>query len=207
MELRRRDLLYKCMAIGLVKLGVGLSPAAAVEAWIRSEKMARAATPIDQLGPFYKKGAPNTAVLRAASDPGLPLAVAGAVYNTRGEALPGAKIEIWQTNHHGHYDLSGYRYRAVLVAGAKGLYDFQSVIPGHYPARTCQHIHFLVSAPGYKPLVTQMYFGSDPVFKGDPAKNPNDDCPSIELVRPILLTDQLDTMTASATFEFVVEAL
>lgn len=207
MELSRRDLLYKCMAIGVVKLGVGLSPLSAVEAWIRSEKVARAATPIDQLGPFYKRGAPNTAVLRAAGDPGLPLAVAGAVYNTRGEALPGAKIEIWQTNHMGHYDLSGYRYRATLVAGAKGLYDFQSVIPGHYPARTCQHIHFLVSAPGYKPLVTQMYFGSDPVFKGDPVKNPNDDCPSVELVRPVLLTDQPDTMTASATFELVVEAL
>jgi hypothetical protein len=52
-----------------------------------------------------------------------------------------------------------------------------------------------------------MYFGSDPVFKGDPAKNPNDDCPSVELVRPVLLTDQPDTMTASATFELVVEAL
>jgi catechol 1,2-dioxygenase len=207
MELSRRDLLYKCMAIGAVKLGAGLSPASAVETWIHSEKMARAATPIDQLGPFYKRGAPNTAVLRGAGDPGLPLAVAGAVYNTRGEALPGAKIEIWQTNHLGHYDLSGYRYRAALVAGAKGLYDFQSVIPGHYPARTCQHIHFLVSAPGYKPLVTQMYFGSDPVFKGDPAKNPNDDCPSVELVRPVLLIDQPDTMTASATFELVVEAL
>lgn len=207
MELCRRDLLYKCMAIGVVKLGVGLSPASAVEAWIRSEKVARAATPIDQLGPFYKKGAPNSAVLRGTGDPGLPLAVTGAVYNTRGEALPGAKIEIWQTNHLGHYDLSGYRYRAALVAGAKGLYDFQSVIPGHYPARPCQHIHFLVSAPGYKPLVTQMYFGSDPVFKGDPAKNPNDDCPSVELVRPILLSDQPDTMTASATFELVVGAL
>ena len=207
MELSRRDLLYKCMAIGVVNLAVGLSPASAVEAWIRSEKLARPATPIDQLGPFYKKGAPNSALLRGAGDPGLPLAVAGAVYNTRGEALPGAKIEIWQTNHRGHYDLSGYRYRAALVAGAKGLYDFQSVIPGHYPARTCQHIHFLVSAPGHKPLVTQMYFGSDPVFKGNPAKNPNDDCPSLELVRPILLTDQPDTMTASATFELVAEAL
>src|ERR1700751_2910158 len=92
MELSRRDLLYKCMAIGVVKLGVGLSPASAVEAWIRSEKMARAATPIDQLGPFYKKGAPNTTALRGAGDPGFPLAVAGAVYSTRGESLPGAKI-------------------------------------------------------------------------------------------------------------------
>jgi protocatechuate 3,4-dioxygenase beta subunit len=207
MELGRRDLLYKCIALGVVKLGVGSSPASAVEAWLRAERMTHRATPIDQLGPFYKKGAPNTTVLRSAGDPGLALAVAGAVYNTRGEELPGAKIEIWQTNHLGHYDLSGYRYRATLLAGAKGVYDFQSVIPGHYPARVCQHIHFLVSAPGHKPLVTQMYFASDPVFKGDPLKNPNHDCPSLELVRPILLTDQPETMSARATFELVMETL
>ena len=207
MELNRRDLLYKCMALGAVKLAAGLNPALAIEAWLRAEKSARPATPIDQLGPFYKKSAPNTAMLRSAGDPGLALSVAGAVYSTRGEALPGAKIEVWQTNHAGLYDLNGYRYRATLVAAAGGQYDFQSVIPGHYPARVCQHIHFLVSAPGQKPLVTQMYFASDPVFKGDPAKYPNRDCPLIELVRPILLTDQPDTMTASTNFELVMEPL
>ena len=207
MAINRRDLLYRCVALGAVKLAGGLSVAAAADAWLRAETKARPATPIDQLGPFYMKGAPNTAMLRGAGDPGLPLEVSGAVYSARGEALPGAKIEIWQTNHGGHYDLSGFHYRATLVAGADGQYDFQSVIPGHYPARICQHIHFVVTAPGQKPLVTQMYFGSDPVFKGDPAKNPSPDCPSIELVRPILLTDQPDTMTASANFELILEAL
>ena len=207
MELNRRDLLHKCMAFGAIHLGVGLTPARALEAWMQADKKPLRATPIDQLGPFYKKDSPNTAMLRAPGDPGLPLAVAGAVYNARGDALPGAKIEVWQTNHLGSYDLSGYRYRATLIAGANGQYEFQSVIPGHYPARVCQHIHFLVRAPGQKPLVTQMYFASDPVFKGDPARNPNDDCPSVELVRPILLKDQPDTMTASAAFELVMEAL
>jgi protocatechuate 3,4-dioxygenase beta subunit len=109
MELNRRDLLYKCIALGVVKLGAGLSPASAVAAWMRAERTARLATPVDQLGPFYKKGSPNTAVLRGASDPGLALMVAGRVYSTRGEALPGAKIEVWQTDHTGVYDLSGYR--------------------------------------------------------------------------------------------------
>jgi len=52
-----------------------------------------------------------------------------------------------------------------------------------------------------------MYFASDPIFKGDPGKNMNDDCPSIELVRPILLSDQATTMGASATFELVMELL
>jgi protocatechuate 3,4-dioxygenase beta subunit len=209
MELSRRDLLLKSLAVGVIKLGPGMTAVSAVEKWLRAENGARPATPTDQLGPFYKKGTPqspgHSAVLRAPGDPGLQLAVAGAVYNTRGEVLPRAKIDVWQANHQGHYDITGYRYRALLRAGVKGEYDFQSVLPGHYPARKCQHIHFLVQAEGHKPLVTQMYFGSDPIFKGDPAKNMNDDCPSVELVRPILLSDQATTMDASATFELVLE--
>jgi protocatechuate 3,4-dioxygenase beta subunit len=207
MQLSRRDLLHKCLATGMVKLAAGLSPAAAVKSWIRAEKGARPATPADQLGPFYMKDAPHTAMLRAPGDPGLALAVSGGVYSTRGEALPEAKIEVWQTNHQGLYDLRGYHYRALMLSGAHGQYEFQSVVPGHYPARKCQHIHFLVQAAGHKPLVTQMYFASDPVFRGDPAKNMNDDCPSLELVRPILLTDQPNTMDASATFELVMEPM
>lgn len=211
MELTRRDLFLKSIAVGIIKLGPGMTAASAVENWLRAENGARLATPTDQLGPFYKKGTPqspgHSAMLRAQGDPGLPLAVAGTVYNTRGDVLPEAKMEVWQTNHQGKYDISGYGYRALLLSGAKGEYDFQSVVPGHYPARKCQHIHFLVQAKGHKPLVTQMYFGSDPIFKGDPAKNMNDDCPSVELVRPILLSDQATTMGASARFELVLEPL
>jgi len=211
MELSRRDLLLKSLAIGVIKLSPGMIAASALESCLRAESGARPATPTDQLGPFYRRGTPksggNSANLRAAGDPGLPLAVAGAVYDTRGAVVPEAKIEVWQTNHHGKYDITGYRYRALLLTSTKGEYDFQSVMPGHYPARKCQHIHFLVQAEGHKPLVTQMYFASDPIFKGNPGRNMNDDCPSIELVRPILLSDQATTMGASATFELVMELL
>ena len=209
MALRRRDLLSKCVALGVVKLGAGLTVMTAFNSWVWAETAPRPATPIDQLGPFYKRGTPqspgHSAMLRAPGDPRLQLAVAGTVYNRRGGFLPGATIEVWQTNHQGRYDITGYRYRGLLRAGENGEYDFQSVLPGHYPARRCQHIHFLVQADGHRPLVTQMYFGSDPVFKGDPAKNMNDDCPSVELVRPILLSDQATTMGASTTFELVLE--
>src|SRR5258708_21926004 len=107
MELSRRDLLYKCMAIGVIKLGAGLSPESAMEAWMRRENMARPATPIDQLGPFYKKGAPNTKMMRGARDPGLALGVAGAVFKTRGEGRRGAENAIWQTPNTRHYTPSG----------------------------------------------------------------------------------------------------
>src|SRR5258707_14563253 len=99
MELSRRDLLYKCMAIGVIKLGAGLSPESAMEAWMRRENMARPATPIDQLGPFYKKGGPNTKMMRGARDPGLALGVAGGVFYTPRRAPWGARRRNW----HGAY--------------------------------------------------------------------------------------------------------
>ncbi|HYA78744.1 MAG TPA: hypothetical protein VED65_00280 [Candidatus Bathyarchaeia archaeon] len=209
MELRRRELLAKAVALGVVKLAGNLNPTAAAEAWFQAGKGTRAATPQAELGPFYKRNAPSTAALRGASDPGMPLAVGGTVYNTRGDILSGAKIEVWQTDHLGHYDLEGYRYRAALLADAQGNYGFSSVMPGHYPARVCQHIHFAVTAPGYKPLVTQMYFATDPVFAGDPDKNYTKDplITSRELVRPVMLKGDPQVMVASTDFELVLETL
>jgi protocatechuate 3,4-dioxygenase beta subunit len=207
MELNRRDLLAKCVTLGVVTLAPSLSAAAAAEGWLRSDNKARPATPAAEFGPFYKRGAPSTNNLRAANDPGLPLTVAGVVYNTRGDILPGAKLEIWQTDHTGHYDLQGYRYRTILIADAAGKYDFSSVIPGHYPARVCQHIHYAVTAPGHKAMVTQMYFASDPVFDGDPDKNYTKDplITSRELVRPVMLKGDPQAMLASVNFEVVLE--
>jgi protocatechuate 3,4-dioxygenase beta subunit len=136
--------------------------------------------------------------------------VSGVIYDTRGDVLPGAKMEIWQTNYNGRYDLEGYHYRAVMLSGAKGEYDFASVIPGHYPARVCQHVHFAVLAEGHKPLVTQMYFATDPVFAGDPEKNYTKD-PLItarELVRPVTLkVEDAQGLSAAVNFELVLERL
>jgi protocatechuate 3,4-dioxygenase beta subunit len=99
------------------------------------------------------------------------VAVSGRIFNVRGEVAQGATIEIWQANHEGLYDLDNYRYRAALIADRKGKYAFDSVMPGHYLARVCQHIHYLITAPGHKALITQLYFATDPVLDGDPAKN------------------------------------
>lgn len=209
MELNRRDLLAKCVAFGVVTLAPNLNAATAAAAWAEAEKKSRTATPAAAFGPFYKRDAPNTAALRAPNDPGLPLAVSGLVYNTRGDILPGAKVEVWQTDHLGHYDLTGYRYRAALIADARGSYDFISVMPGHYPARVCQHIHFAITAAGHKPLVTQMYFATDPIFEGNPDKNFSKDplCPSRELVRPVMLKGDPQALMATSNFEFVLEQL
>jgi protocatechuate 3,4-dioxygenase beta subunit len=208
--LTRRDSLLQCAALGSLKIAPWLGLTQAVSALqAQEQKQPRKPTPWNEIGPFYKRLAPNQANLRAPNDPGLPVTVSGRVLDTRGEILTGAKIEVWQADHHGLYDLDGYRYRAALVAGAGGKYSFDSVMPGHYPGRVCQHIHYLAAAPGHKPLITQLYFATDPVFEGDPDRNYGRDplVMSRELVRPVTLAGDPKAIQANVTFELVLERL
>jgi len=202
--LGRRDLLLKCAAMGALALGPGVSIAEALD-W--GQDATRKPTPWDELGPFYKRDAPHLAQLRQPADPGLQLSVAGQVFDTRGNAIEGATLEIWQANDAGLYDLDGYRYRAALTAGHGGKYAFESVMPGHYPGRVCQHVHYVVQAPGCKPLTTQLYFATDPVFDGDPQRNYTKDplIQSAELVRPVTIVRTPAGPAANVTFEIVLE--
>lgn len=207
-HLTRRDLLIKCAATGALALAPGVA-LRDVMAWAEPQAgAARTPTPWDEIGPFYKRDAPHVAELRAPGDPGLPLSVSGRVFDTRGQVLEHATIEIWQANDAGLYDLDGYKYRTALTTDRSGAYAFGSVMPGHYPARVCQHIHYLVNAEGCKPLTTQLYFATDPVFEGDPARNFHKDplIESAELVRPVKLTKTTSSGNiAAVTFELVLE--
>jgi protocatechuate 3,4-dioxygenase beta subunit len=208
-RMTRRSTLHKCLAFGSLAIVSSISPTQLIAAWDDHEKLVRKATPWNELGPFYKKSAPESASLRRPGDPGMPLSVSGQVFDVRGEVVPGAKIEVWQTDHLGHYDLDGYRYRATLISDAGGKYSFDSVIPGHYPDRVCQHIHYLVTAPGHKPITTQLYFATDPVFDGDPARNFSREplLASAELVRPVVLRGDPKNLLADVSFELVMERL
>ncbi len=206
--MNRRELLAKCAALGSLTVGSSLSLREALANWEEQEK-SRKPTAWNELGPFYRRQAPRTAHLRAPGDPGLPVAVSGQVFDARGSLLDGATLEIWHANHLGHYDIEGNRYRTTLVADHSGKYSFDSVIPGHYPGRVCQHIHYLVTAPGHKPLTTQLYFATDPVFEGDPDRNYSKDplIQSRDLVRPVMITGDPKAILASVTFEIVLERL
>jgi protocatechuate 3,4-dioxygenase beta subunit len=209
MRLARRELLAKCMALGVVTSTANLLPPALAAAWQEKEKSRLAPTPAAELGPFYKRLAPSNSAMRAPGDPGMPLVVTGQVFSSRGELIPSAIVEVWQTNHEGLYDLDGYHYRAKLTTLVDGKYEFSSVMPGHYPARVCQHIHYAVTAPGHHPLVTQLYFATDPVFEGDPDKNYARDplVTSRELVRPVTLVGDPKDIHAAVKFELVLETL
>jgi protocatechuate 3,4-dioxygenase beta subunit len=209
--LSRRAILQKCVALGSVTMASYSFPEAMFLAFQERENQLRKPTPPNALGPFYKRQAPLTHLLRAPGDPGMPLSVSGQVFDTRGDVVPAATIEIWQTNHLGRYDLEGYRYRGKLRVEDSGRYNFDSVIPGHYPdrSRICQHIHYLATAPGYKTLVTQLYFATDPVFEGDPDKNFDRDpiIRSRELIRPVMLLGDPKEIHAAVRFELCLERL
>jgi len=202
----RRDVLRQCLAAGVLVVPAGWGEAEALYAWFDAQRV-RQATPHVEMGPFYKKRAPNTTRLRAAGDPGMPLTVTGRVMTTNAENVPGATLEIWQANDAGLYDLDGYHYRTALTPPASGVYAFESVMPGHYPARVARHVHYFVTAPGLRPLSTQLYFSTDEVFGGDPGKNYSKDplISSRTLVRPVTLSGKPEAPHASVDFELVME--
>ena len=102
----------------------------------------------DELGPFYKPGAP----VRASVGKGYVLE--GTVRSSKDCApIKGATIELWLAGPDGGY---GDAYRATVIADKKGVYRFESHVPPPYFGRP-PHIHLRVSARGFETLVTQQY--------------------------------------------------
>lgn len=202
----RREMLEQCIVRGWLVAGVPMAATQLLAFWQEGEKKALKPTPSEVLGPFFKKDAPNVSTMRKPGDAGFPLRVAGKVYNTRGDLVEGARVDLWQADHVGKYDVVGFRYRAKLVVPASGDYAVETVMPGHYDDRPAQHIHYLISAPGHKTLVTQVYFATDPFFEGDPDKNykKRGIAENRELVRPVTLYET-GTPRAAVNFDIVLE--
>lgn len=115
---------------------------------IAAAQPACAPTRPDALGPFYEPNAPE----RSATGRGL--VVSGIVRSAKGcLPLPAARIEWWSANARGDYD---GEQRASQRADASGRYRYETTFPGRYPGRP-PHLHVRVTAPGHKPLVTQLY--------------------------------------------------
>ena len=206
-RLTRREIVENCIGRGLLLSAIPLSQTQLLSAWQDGEAKAAKPTPRDVLGPFFKKGAPNSKVLHTAGSPGFPLRVTGKVTNTRGDKMPGARIEIWQADHAGLYDLEGFRYRAALITEESSEYAVETILPGHYDDRPAQHIHYMISAPGHKTLITQAYFATDPFFEGNPDKNfgKRSIVSHRDLVRTVTLIEAPGTPRAAITFDICLE--
>lgn len=133
------------------------------------------------IGPFYRAGAPFRAKITPPLEKGTVLLISGRVwgFDTR-KPLAGAVLDVWQANAEGRYDNDDpasrpapdvFKNRARLVTDETGYYEFETVHPAPYMIGKGMwrpsHIHYLVRAPGYKSLVTQLYFKGDPHNKTD----------------------------------------
>lgn len=204
-KLTRREIVEQCIGRGLLLSALPLSQVQLASAWEAGETEAAMPTPREVLGPFYKKGAPNTRVLHTAGSPGFPLRVTGMVLNTKGDKLPGARVEVWHADHAGLYDLEAYRYRAGIIVDQSSDYTLETILPGHYDDRPAQHIHYMITAPGHKPLITQAYFATDPFFEGNPDKTYKKMASNRDLIRPVTLIEAPGTPRCAITFDIILE--
>lgn len=102
----------------------------------------------DEMGPFYRPGAP----LRSRIGAGYLLS--GTVRSAATcAAITSPLIELWQAGPDGRY---ADAYRAAIISDRSGNYRFETSAPPPYVSRP-PHIHIRVSAPGFATLVTQHY--------------------------------------------------
>jgi protocatechuate 3,4-dioxygenase beta subunit len=105
----------------------------------------------------------------------------GRVLDENARPVPGVLVEIWQANAGGRYRHVTDGYLAPLdpnfggcgrtLTDAEGGYAFRTLLPGAYPWRNGgndwrpAHVHVSLSGPAFgQRLVTQMYFGGDPLL-------------------------------------------
>src|SRR5262249_48068220 len=142
---------------------------------LQAEPAKWAPTEDNILGPFYREGAPFRAKITPPLEPGKVLLVRGRVWgvDTR-KPLAGAVLDIWQANAQGRYDNDDpkkppakdlFLNRARMITDESGSYEFETIHPAPYQigpnAWRPSHIHYLVRHPGYKALITQLYFKGD----------------------------------------------
>jgi catechol 1,2-dioxygenase len=150
------------------------------------------ATQTTVLGPFHVEGAP----VKSMGDnvnldgKGPPLVMSGRVLDRQGKPVQGAALDVWQANEEGFYDVqqpgiqADMNLRGIFTTGSDGAFSFRTARPRYYPVPTDgpvgqllealgrhpyrpAHIHFLITAPGYEPLVTHLFVRSDPYLSSD----------------------------------------
>jgi maleylacetate reductase len=146
------------------------------------------------LGPFYVEGPPAKASGAdiAAGMRGLPMWAQIAVTDSDGTPIREAVVDVWQSNADGFYDVQlpdqdGPVLRGRFHTDAGGKVSFWSILPHEYPipddgpvgqmltavgrhSYRAPHVHFMINAPGFRRLITQIfptggpYLDSDTVF-------------------------------------------
>ena len=151
------------------------------------------ATETTVLGPFYvgeHKPMPHGADI----SPGLEgerMFVQSRVTDLQGKPLANVPVDIWHADDEGYYDSQRPTYetdgptsRARFMTDADGRFYFRTILPCSYPIPTDgpvgemiiqthrhamrpAHVHFLVNAPGYEPLITHVFIEGDKYIDSD----------------------------------------
>ena len=147
------------------------------------------------LGPFHIEGAPEMQMGEdiCKDQKGEPMFVSGKILDTNGKPINNVKIDVWQANDEGFYDVQQkgiqpeFNLRGVFRTGEDGKYWFKGVKPKYYPipddgpvGRMLKHLgrhpfrpahlHYILSADGFESLTTHIfdpddkYINSDAVF-------------------------------------------
>jgi maleylacetate reductase len=176
---RRQEFILLSDVLGLSMLTVAINAPASA-----------GATESTVVGPFFTEDSPEVTLGGdiAGEAKGRPCYVSGTVRGTGGEPVPGARIEVWESDEDGFYDV---QYpdgrtggRGWLRSAPDGEYRFWSVRPAPYPIpddgpvgdlltaagrgpMRPAHLHFKVEAPGYRTLITHIFVAGDPYLDRD----------------------------------------
>ncbi|MEB2780050.1 catechol 1,2-dioxygenase [Algoriphagus sp. C2-6-M1] len=137
--------------------------------------VADCATTSDILGPFYRPASPVRTNFRRPGEKGKNVDLSGKIlHQDCTTPYQNAKVELWHCDAEGVYDNSTdeFKYRGTVITDAEGNYAFQTILPVPYDAGggliRPAHYHMMVTAEGYQPLVTQLYFTGDKNIEKDP---------------------------------------
>ncbi|SDN74865.1 catechol 1,2-dioxygenase [Klenkia soli] len=150
------------------------------------------ATESTVLGPFHMVVSPARELGDdiALDGKGTPCLVSGQVTGPDGDPLPGATVDVWQTNEDGFYDVQqpdvqpAGNLRGIFTTDDEGRFWFRSVVPRYYPipddgpvgqllAATGRHpnrpahLHFIAQAEGYRSVTTHVFVADSPYLDSD----------------------------------------
>jgi hydroxyquinol 1,2-dioxygenase len=141
-------------------------------------------------GPFFVEGAPQYEngddVANGAK--GEPCFVRGKIVDLDGKPVADARIDVWQADSDGYYDVqydkNDAQARGRLRGKADGTFHFRSVTAESYPIPhdgpvggmlkalnrhpwRPAHLHFMIEAPGYERLITHVFRSGDEYLDSD----------------------------------------
>jgi len=148
------------------------------------------ATEATVFGPFFVEDAPRVALGGDISGgaAGEPCWVEGTVRDTEGTPVPGARIEVWEADDDGFYDVQYDDGRTAgrghLYSDTDGSFRFWAITPTPYPIphdgpvgkmlaavsrspMRASHLHFMVDADGFRTLVTHIFVRGDELLESD----------------------------------------